>query len=167
MSSTKTLTRTAPAVATTVVTTAEDGKVHTATTTLPGSTFVEAVTAAAGSGGKATDSAGSSSGDKKSGLGTGAIVGIIVGVICGLVLLTLAVWVGIRLGKKGAANGSSQMNLATAMPPSNGGMQTFQSAPAPMYSTTGMTGMHEPVEKDTAYHVTGHPEELAGRELRR
>lgn len=153
--STLTITKTVPPVATTLVITAADGQVHTITTTLSGSTVIEAATAAAGSGGKTTDGPGSSSGDEKSGLGTGAIVGIVVGVVGGLGLLVLAVWIGIRLGRKGAANGGGQMNLAAP--------QTYQTAPAPMYSAA----VTPTAEKDAGYQVTRQPEELAGRELGR
>jgi len=143
---------TAPAVETTVLTTAANGEVSTITSTIPGAITVSTSTA----------DAVSSSGDEKKPAQTGTIVGIAVGVVGGLALLGLAAWWGVRHGRRTAAAAAA----AAAASASAGGY--VAPPPQPVYPATSYTNVKDGVvEKDGNVYAQSDVRELSGGEVRR
>jgi len=142
---------TAPAVETTVLTTAANGEVSTITSTIPGAITVSTSTA----------DAASSSGDEKKPAQTGTIVGISVGVVGGLALLGLAAWWGVRHGRRTAAAAAAAAASASA-----GGY--VAPPPQPVYPATSYTNVKDGVvEKDGNVYAQSDVRELSGGEVRR
>ena len=132
----KTRTITSPPTETTVITTAANGDVVTVASTIPGAVTVSTGTA---------DAASSPGAPVGSGPPTAVIAGIVAGVVGGLALLGLAVWLGIRHGKK-VASADATVPSATATSGSAGGAavtpgpvpseQYYGAPPQPHYEYT-------------------------------
>lgn len=157
-------TLTAAPTPTTVVTTASDGVVHTMTSTVASLSEVTQVSGATAGGEK-----------KSSGVNTGLVVGVVVGVLVLIALLAIALWAGIRHGRKKAE--AAALAAGGAPPPVYPDVTpVYPAAATPVYpavashnyvDTTGGA-----VEKDghgsaAKYEMRGEARELGGNEVLR
>lgn len=168
-----TRTITSPPTETTVVSTAANGDVVTVASTIRG-----AVTVSTG----VADTAGSPGPPTGGGLPTTAIAGIAVGVVGGLALLALAVWLGIRHGKKVASAGAAAGSAAAGGPAGSAAVtpayapphpvpseQQHKAPPQQQYQPVAYTDPNDGVaEKDGAgYHPHSDLGEMDGNSVRR